>query len=146
MAIVHTQEELMGLLAEAEKKLQESLNENKNLAQDNEHLNTAINDMMSAQMEEAEQMVQLTEQCWQLERALEEALSEKNAVLQIVQGLNSGLNELKEKADSAIEKARKETSRVQLVTQLMDLASVAKNNPLDEQLAKFSEPIMPHKS
>jgi len=141
IALVHSPEELKTLLVEAEKKLVEAQEQNQNLAQDNVHLNTAINDMMVAQMEEAEQIVQLTERCWELESALEDALSEKDEALELVHGLGTGLKGLKSKADEALARARTETSRVVLASELHNLASKTIDTELDQYLDKLSKPI-----
>lgn len=124
------------LLEKAEHTIVAMSEEIKALKQDKEHLERAINDMMEAQMMEAEQMVQLTEKCWTLESALEEALDEKVKVLSMVKELNSGLESLKQQADHALENARSETSKVKLASELMHLATAARENTkeLDEQL------------
>ncbi len=137
--------EMKTLLAEAETKINEELEINQNLTQENEHLNTALNDLMAAQMEEAEQIVQLTEKCWELEKALEDALQEKAQVIDLVQDMGAGLTQLKTRADEAITRAKTETSRVNLASELQNLASSTINSNLDKYLDKLAEPIQPGK-
>ncbi|MDV7338909.1 hypothetical protein RYZ26_04860 [Terasakiella sp. A23] len=133
--------ELKALLAEAETKITEEMEANRSLSEENEHLNTALNDLMAAQMEEAEQIVQLTEKCWELEKALEDALQEKAQVIDLVQGMSAGLTDLKAKADQAIARAKTETSRVNLASELQNLATDTINSDLDKYLDKLAEPV-----
>jgi len=125
------EKELEVCLKAVELKLEAMNQENQKLAQ-------AYHENMKAQMAEAEQMVQLTEQIWKLEEALAMSQEQAMAQLQLMKGKFSAMQShmqdtLKAAADNA--------SSMELAARVYEMHEVAGLKSLDEQIAEFNQQI-----
>lgn len=131
-----TKEELKACLKAVEQKLEAMNQENQKLAQ-------AYHENMEAQMAEAEQMVQLTEQIWKLEEAL--AMSQEKAMAQL-QLMKGKFNAMQTHMQDTLKAAADNASSMELAARVYEMHEVVNVKSLDEQIAEFNQQIGNDKS
>ncbi|MBT3237665.1 MAG: hypothetical protein HOL37_01720 [Rhodospirillaceae bacterium] len=112
------------------------------LHQENQEMVKAYQDNMDAQMVEAEQMVQLTEQIWKLEEAL--AMSQEKAMAQLQQ-MKGKFNEVQTHMQATLKAATENASSMELAARVYEMSEAANVNELDDQLAEFNQTLAPGK-
>lgn len=107
MAANHDETRLRDLLRAAEKRI-EDLQQEILVHEQNNRL------LMEAQMAEAEQIVQLTEQIWSLEEALVTAGAEKEQILDNLYRLRQSVESIQRQINDTLEAARNNANRLEL--------------------------------
>ena len=128
-------DELKACLKVAEQKLEDLYRENQEMAQ-------AYQDNMEAQMAEAEQMVQLTEQIWKLEEAL--AMSQEKAMAEL-QKMKGKFNEVQSHMQETLKAATENASNMELAARIYEMSVVVTTDDIDEKLNQFNETLVPGK-
>ncbi|KJS42669.1 MAG: hypothetical protein VR70_03915 [Rhodospirillaceae bacterium BRH_c57] len=130
--------ELKQLLRLAEGRIEQLVEENRSLTQ-------FCNDLMDAQGHEAEQMAAMMEQIIQLEDALRSKASEKDEILALMAALNARMTSMREQALQAMKAAADNSSRLQIVRHVFDIAAHTEEDELARRVAEFNAMIAPAK-
>ncbi|MFA7430158.1 MAG: hypothetical protein WCZ23_08385 [Rhodospirillaceae bacterium] len=126
--------QLKDLLRLAEGRIEQLMDENKSL-------NQFCNDLMDAQRMEAEQMAALMEQVIQLEDALQSKDVEQDQILSLMSALNARMTTMKEQAMHALKAAADNSSRLQIVRHVFDIAAQSEEDELAQRMAEFNAKI-----
>lgn len=112
------------------------------LAEENRSLTQFCNDLMDAQGHEAEQMASLMEQVIQLEDALKSVDSEKSEILALLGVMNSRLTSMREQALAAMKAAAENSSRLQIVRHVFDIAAQPEEDELARRIAEYNASLV----
>ncbi len=130
--------ELKHLLRLAEGRIEQLVEENRSLTQ-------FCNDLMDAQGHEAEQMAAMMDQVIQLEDALRSKASEKDEILALMSALNARMTSMRQQALHAMKAAADNSSRLQIVRHVFDIAAQSEEDELARRVAEFNAMIAPAK-
>lgn len=126
--------ELKELLRLAEGRIEQ-------LAEENRSLTQFCNDLMDAQRHEAEQMASLMEQVIQLEDALRGVDSEKHEILGLLGAVTARMEVMRAQALTAMRAAADNSSRLQIVRHVFDIAAKAEEDDLARRVAEYNASI-----
>lgn len=126
--------ELKHLLRLAEGRIEQ-------LAEENRSLTQFCNDLMDAQGQEAEQMAAMMEQIIQLEDALRSKATEKDEILALMAALNARMTSMRQQALHAMKAAADNSSRLQIVRHVFDIAAQSEEDELARRVAEFNAMI-----
>ena len=115
MAANQDESRLRDLLRAAEKRI-EDLQQEILVHEQNNRL------LMEAQMAEAEQMVQLTEQIWSLEEALVTAGTEKEQILGNLYRLRQSVESIQRQINDTLDAARNNANRLELAARVYEMS------------------------
>ncbi|MGB0683797.1 MAG: hypothetical protein ACPGOV_13875 [Magnetovibrionaceae bacterium] len=87
------------------------------------HYQALQNDLLIAQQATDEQMVQMTEQVWQLEEALSETLKDNADALAIIERLRGNMTTVQKQMRETLEAAKQNASRVEMAARVYEMAS-----------------------
>lgn len=108
------------------------------LAEENRSLTQFCNDLMDAQRHEAEQMASLMEQVIQLEDALRSVDTEKHEILGLLGAMNARMAAMRQQALTAMKAAADNSSRLQIVRHVFDIAAQAEEDELARKVAEYN--------
>lgn len=123
--------EMKDLLRLAESRIEQ-------LVEENRSLNDFCNSLMDAQRAEAEQMAGLMEQIIQLEDALQNKDTQTTEILGLVSALNARMSAMREQALAAMKAAAENSSRLQIVRHVFDIAAQAEEDELAKRVAEYN--------
>jgi len=95
------------------------------LHEQNQMLQSDLNNMLEAQALETEQMVQMSEQLWKLEEALMSTTDEKDTALLMLQSLKDNVDRIKSYAeDTLLSVKENKASRLTMAAQVYEIKSM----------------------
>lgn len=127
-------QELKNLLRAAESRIEQ-------LMEQNRALDRFCSDLMAGQRAETEQMVVLTEQLWGLEQALSSKDAETADILGLLAAMKERMTGMRDQALQAMKAAADNSSRLQIVRHVFDIAVMSEQDELDQRLARYNARI-----
>ncbi len=104
------------------------------LHQQNESLQSDLNNVLEAQALETEQMVQMSEQLWKLEEALMSTTDEKEAALMLLQNLKSNVDRIKSYAEETLNGVKENRiTRLNMAAQVYEIKSLVDTLGLEKK-------------
>lgn len=104
------------------------------LAEENAALKADLDNVLEAQAQETEQLVQMSEQLWKLEEALMNTTQEKEAALLMVQSLKSNVERIKSYAEETLSSVKeRKASRLSMAAQVYEIKSLVETLSLDKK-------------
>lgn len=115
------------LLRQAEDKIVQLVEENAALKAD-------LDNVLEAQAQETEQLVQMSEQLWKLEETLMSTEAEKDAAMMMLQSLKSNVERIKSYAEETLSSAKeRKASRLTMAAQVYEIKSLVDTLGLEKK-------------
>lgn len=104
------------------------------LASENEALRADLENVLAAQAQETEQLVQMSEQLWKLEEALMSTTEEKETALLLLQSLKGNVERIKSYAEETLSSVKAgKASRLTMAAQVYEIKSLVDTLGLDKK-------------
>lgn len=95
------------------------------LQEENAALKADLENMIEAQAQETEQMVQMSEQIWKLEEALMSATQDKDVALMMLNNLKNSVERIKSYADETLSSVKEnKATRLTMAAQVYEIKSM----------------------
>jgi len=104
------------------------------LQQENEALKADLNNMIDAQAQETDQMVQMSEQLWKLEESLLSTTQEKEVALMMLQNIKSNMTRIQTYAEETLSSVKQnKATRLTMAAQVYEIKSMVDTLGLEKK-------------